>query len=235
MKNLNDLKSIIVASPLFQGLPAPHIDQIAAIAVEKSIKKGMPIFFEGDEGNGFFLVASGKVKVYKNSAEGKEKILHIIEKGEPFGEVAVFTGRSFPANAQTISNCTLLFFPRREFIQLISENPSLSLNMMAILTQRLKQFAVQIEHLSLKDVPGRLADYLLILSREQQNQDQVKLTITKGQLASLLGTIAETLSRILARMSQNELIEVSGKDIRILDLEGLKALAESGRFEDQGL
>lgn len=234
MKKLDDLKSIIIKSPLFQGLPDAYIDQIAAIVVEKNIKNGMPVFFEGDEGDGFYLVGSGKVKVYKNSAEGKEKILHIIEKGEPFGEVAVFTGKSFPANAQAISNCGLLFFPRREFIRLIENNPSLSLNMMAILTQRLKQFAVQIEHLSLKDVPGRLADYLLTLSKEQQNQEQVKLTITKGQLASLLGTISETLSRILARMNQKDLIEVSGKDIKILDMGGLEILAESGRFEDQG-
>lgn len=235
MKKLDELRSIIVASPLFHGLPAPHIDQIAEIAMEKNIKKGMPVFFEGDEGDGFYLVASGKVKVYKNSPEGKEKILHIIETGEPFGEVAVFTGKSFPANAQAIGNSTLLFFPRREFIQLISANPSLSLNMMGILTQRLKQFAVQIEHLSLKDVPGRLADYLLTLSKEQKNHEKVKLTITKGQLASLLGTISETLSRILAKMNHKALIEVNGKDIRILDFSGLEILAESGRFEDQGL
>ena len=232
MKLLDELKVVIDASPLFHGLPSSHIEQIHSIAICKEIKKGMPVFFEGDKGDGFYLVAEGQVKVFKNSPEGKEKILHIIEKGEPFGEVAVFTGKSFPANAQAITKVTLLFFPRQSFISLISDNPSLSLNMMAVLTQRLKRFAGQIENLSLKDVPGRIADYLFTLSREQQNNEKVKLTITKGQLASLLGTISETLSRILAKMNSHELIEVNGKEITFLDLERLEDLAQNGRFEE---
>lgn len=232
MENSDKLKRTISKSPLFQGLSTQYIDQISDIVVQKELNNGMPVFFEGDDGDGFYLVAEGKVKIFKNSPDGKEKILHIIEEGHPFGEVAVFTGKSFPANAQAISKVRLLFFPRKRFIELISENPSLSLNMMAVLTQRLKQFSVQIENLSLKDVPGRLADYLLVLTKEQQNKDSVKLTITKGQLASLLGTIAETLSRILSKMNSNQLIEVNGRDIAILDLEGLKILAEIGHFEE---
>jgi CRP/FNR family transcriptional regulator len=98
--------------------------------------------------------------------------------------------------------------------------------MLAVLSMRLRQFAVQIEHLSLKEVPARLASYLLYLSREQENPRSVALSISKGQLASLLGTMPETLSRILARMSRADLIRVNGRRIRLVDAEGLRALAE---------
>ena len=102
--------------------------------------------------------------------------------------------------------------------------------MLAVLSKRLRQFTVQVENLSLKEVPGRLAAYLLLLSEEQGGKDQVELNISKGQLASLLGTIPETLSRIFAKMSQNELIQVKGKNIKILDLSGMTELAEHGKI-----
>jgi CRP/FNR family transcriptional regulator, dissimilatory nitrate respiration regulator len=86
---------------------------------------------------------------------------------------------------------------------------------------RLRRFASQIESLSLKEVPARLAGYLLYLSEEQSNAEAIELEISKGQLASLLGTIPETLSRIFAKMSEEGLIAVEGRIIRILDRDGL--------------
>jgi CRP/FNR family transcriptional regulator len=186
---------------------------------------------EGDDCNGFYIVAAGKVKIYKVSFEGKEQIFHIYGPGNPFGEVPVFSGQKFPANAQTILKSHLLFFPRTAFVDLISDNPSLSLNMLAILSMRLRQFTVQIENLSLKEVPGRLASYLLYLANEQEQEDFVALNISKGQLASLLGTIPETLSRILAKMNNQNLIEVSGRDIKLLDRIGLEELSEHGKLQ----
>jgi CRP/FNR family transcriptional regulator len=103
--------------------------------------------------------------------------------------------------------------------------------MLAILSMRLRQFTVQIENLSLKEVPGRLASYLLYLANEQEQKDFVALNISKGQLASLLGTIPETLSRILAKMNKQNLIEVSGRDIKLLDRIGLEELSEHGKLQ----
>ncbi|MBU3916551.1 Crp/Fnr family transcriptional regulator [bacterium] len=223
---------IISACPLFSGLPDNHLKELQNIAVDKSFKKNESIFFEGDDGEGFYLIVSGKVKIFKLSMEGKEKILHILDSGEPFGEVAVFSGKRFPANAGSLTQTNLLFFPRDDFVKLIANNPALSLNMLSVLSKRLKQFSVQIEGLSLKDLPGRLAVYLLSLGKSQENYDHVTLNITKGQLASLLGTIPETLSRIMAKMNIHELIEVTGRQIKILDYNGLEDLAETGRFID---
>ena len=227
---MKNIKKIIAQLPLFQGLAPQQLEEIRNITIDRQYQKGEYIFSEGDEGNGFYVIITGSVEIYKASLEGKEKILHIFGPGEPFGEVPVFSGDRFPANARTLAKTHLLFFPRQAFVNLIAANPALALKMMAVLSLRLRQFTVQIEHLTLKEVPGRLAAYL-IYSLQEQNDDgsRITLTISKGQLASLLGTIPETLSRILARMVKQKLIKVDGKEIHVLDPEGLEALSEYGR------
>ncbi len=92
-----DKKKIISVSLLFEGLNDHHLDELADIAIEKTYSRGETIFFEGDEGNGFYMVGEGKVKILKLSSSGKEHILHIFDQGEPFGEVPVFHGKPFPA------------------------------------------------------------------------------------------------------------------------------------------
>ena len=220
---------IIANTPLFSGLPEDQQKDLGQIAVDKNYHKGDVIFSEGDKGSGFYVIAAGQVKVFKVSSEGKEQILHIFGPGEPIGEVPVFTGKPFPAYAEALAKSHLLFFPKTAFMDLIAGNPSLALNMLAVLSMRLRQFTVQIENLSLKEVPGRLASYLIYLSGEQENRQSVKLNISKGQLASLLGTIPETLSRIFAKMSDQQIIAVNGRKIRLLDPVGLESLAIHGK------
>lgn len=214
---------IIESSLLFASLPPKQIAALAEIAVIKNFEKGETIFFEGDHGNGFYVVGEGKVKISKVSFAGKEHILHIFGAGEPFGEVPVFNGKPFPATAEALVKTKTIFFPRDTFVLLVEANPSLALNMLAVLAFRLRKFATQIENLSLKEVPARLAGYLVYLSEEQDNTDMVELDISKGQLASLLGTIPETLSRIFSKMNDEGLIEVNGKRITLVDLDGLRA------------
>ena len=226
MKKIMDVISTI---PLFNGLPEDQLEAIKKIAIEKQINKGEIVVSEGDEGRGFFVIVEGRVKVFKVSAEGKEQILHIFGPGQPFGEVPVFAGQRFPANAQAIDNTKALFFPRVAFVGLITANPSLALNMLAEMSKKLRLFAVQIENLSLKEMPARLASYLIHLADEQDQKEVVTLKISKGQLASILGTIPETLSRIFAKLSGNNLIRVEGKKITLLDRNGLEDLAEFGK------
>ncbi|MBU1138348.1 MAG: Crp/Fnr family transcriptional regulator [Proteobacteria bacterium] len=217
------MRQILAESELFGGLPPQYLDEIEKITVVKEYGRGESIFFEGDPGIGFYMVAKGRVKIFKTSLSGKEQILHIFGSGEPFGEVPVFHGNPFPANALALEKTSLLFFPRKDFVNLVHAMPSLALNMLAVLSMRLRRFTAQIENLSLKEVPARLADYLLYLSEEQGNEKYVELEISKGQLASLLGTIPETLSRIFSKMSDEGLIRVEGKKISLLDREGLQA------------
>ena len=219
---MKDRTRIIADSFLFRGLPGDQLAELARIAVARTYRRGETVFFEGEPAAGFYMVAQGRVKIFKVSTGGKEQILHVFGPGEPFGEVAVFHGQPFPANATTLVASSLLYFPRQEFVRLVSANPSLALNIIAMLSLRLRRFATQIEHLSLKEVPGRLASYLRYLAEEQGREDRVELDLPKGQLASLLGTSPETLSRIFARMRDEGLIRVEGKTIYLLDMEQLK-------------
>ena len=215
--------------PLFQGLPRSQYGGLAKIVVGQAFKRGDTIFFEGDEAIGLYVVLSGRVKVFKLSAEGKEQILHIFGPGEPIGEVAVFAGKRFPAHAAALEETRVLFFPRAAFVDLIRNDPSLALNMLAVLSQRLRRFTTLVEDLSLKEVPGRLAAHLLYLSEREKGSSDLALDISKTQLASLLGTIPETLSRILARMTREKLIKSTGRRYQILDRKGLEDLATGER------
>lgn len=229
MKKISQMLSV---TPLFKGLSEQQLDEISVIAIDRQYRRGESIFMEGDEADGFYIVANGQVKIFKTSLEGKEQILHIYGPGNPFGEVPVFSGSRFPANAQALVKSHVLFLPRNAFVNLIAEHPSLSMNMLGELSMRLRQFTVQIENLSLKEVPSRLASYLTVLAEEQGQANRVTLTISKGQLASLLGTIPETLSRIFAKMTSQNLIRVEGKEIHLLDFHGLEDLSTAGKLAE---
>jgi CRP/FNR family transcriptional regulator, dissimilatory nitrate respiration regulator len=219
----------ISKAPLFNGLPAEQIGELAQICLEQRYEKGQELFSEGDIAKGFYLVVSGKIKIYKLSMEGKEQILHIFGGGEIFGEVPVFAGGSYPANAEAIEPSQAMLFPRTSFIELIGREPAIAVNLLGILSQRLRRFTHMIEDLSLKEVPGRLAAYLMYLGERSGSRQTLELEITKAQLASLLGTIPETLSRILAKMAQQGIISVEGRKIGVLDHKALKSLAAGGK------
>ncbi len=226
MKEVND---ILRGSQFFAGLSEDHLEEVSKIAIDRYFDKGEIIFFDGDEGVGFYLIVEGNVNVYKVSSNGKEQILHIVKKGETIGAVPVFSGESFPANAQAISKSHLLFFPREKFVNLITNNPLLTMNILAVLSMRLREFTIQIENLSLKEIPGRIAAYLLELSEEQGDRDIVKLNVSKLQLASILGTGPESLSRTLGNMKSRKFIEEEETIIRLVNRGALEELAENGK------
>lgn len=213
---------------LFRGLPEAQVGKLARIAETRVYKRGELIFSDGDAANGLYMLFTGRIKVFKLSLEGKEQILHIIGPGEPFGEVALFLGAPFPAYAEALEESKAVYFPRAAFVDLIKQDPYLAMNMLAVLSQRLKYFTRLIEDLSLKEVPQRFASYLLY-GDEEGEKAYVHLNIAKGQLASLLGTIPETLSRILGKMVSEGFIKVQGRKITILDRNTLEAIASGKR------
>jgi CRP/FNR family transcriptional regulator, dissimilatory nitrate respiration regulator len=225
-------RDILIRSQLFGGLPEEHITEIEEIAVDKNYNKGEIIFYDGDEGKGFYLIAVGSVSVYKLSPDGKEQIFHIVKEGETIGAVPVFSGKSFPANARALSKTHLLFFDRKKFIELITGKPNLIMNLLALFSMRLREFTIQVENLSLKEIPGRLASYLLYLSQEQGNIDLINLNISKVQLANLLGTGPESLSRALSNMKTKKLIAKEGTNIRLIDRSQLEELSERGKVSN---
>jgi CRP-like cAMP-binding protein len=215
--------------PLFSGLDDREMSELEAISVSRRYPKGTLIFSEDEEAKGFFVVISGKVKVYKLSPEGKEQILHIVAPGQTFAEAALFAGSTYPAFAESLAQTRVLYFSKESFLNLIRENPQISLNMIASLSQWLRKFVSLVEELSLKDVSARLSKYLIDLSaqsgRSSASGIEFELDINKSQLASQLGTISETLSRALRKLRDKRVIEVEGKKITILQKEILEEIS----------
>ena len=226
---MTQVRDVLAQSQIFGGLPEEDLQEIEKIVVDRRFDKGEIIFFDGDDGDGFYLVAEGAASIYKLSPEGKEQTLHILRSGETVGAVPVFSGESFPANAQAIAKSRLLFFPRDLFVRLIMSRPTLTMNLLALLSARLRDFTIQVEALSLREIPARLAAYLLYLSKEQGNGDLIRLDISKLQLANLLGTGPESLSRALRSMKSRGLVEEKKGTIRLLNRGALEELAKGGK------
>ncbi len=213
-------------APLFTGLTDEQLERLQGISQRLSFERGQTIFSEGTEAAGFYVVLSGRIKIFKLSLEGKEQILHIFGRGEPVGEVPVFAGQTFPANGEALEKAEVAFFPRRKLLELYTSDPSLAMNMLAVLSQRLREFTRLIENLSLKEIPQRLAAYLVERQHQLPETSDVTLDVSKGVLAKILGTSQETLSRILNKLSEAGIIQVKGRRISILDPDQLEEVAE---------
>lgn len=220
-----EINQFLTTVQLFKGISEQQIQALANIAIKQTYSKGETLFLQGDEGKGFFIVISGKVKVFKLSPKGKEQILEIFSNGEHFAEVPAFDGQCFPASATALETTQVLFFPRIDFLELLQKYPNLAIAMLAIFARHLRQFAHKIENLSLKEVPERLAAYLLYLQERHNVSETIELDMTKTQLAAFLGTIPETISRVLAKLSAEKLIMIDGSKITILDRQRLENLA----------
>jgi len=220
-------RAAIKKCPLFAGVTDQDLDRLEEVCRRRELSKGEVLFSQGEPAVGFYVVTDGKIKIYKLSPDGKERILHIVHEGESFAEAAIFADGLYPAFAESVSPAAVLFFPKKEFLNLLKEHSQIPINMIAGLSRFLRQFATQIEDLTFKDVPARLARYLVDLAGDEA--ETIQLPISKSQLASRLGTVSETLSRTLRKLSDDDLIRVRGKDIDILDRDRLEDLAESTR------
>lgn len=221
---------ILRKSLLFSGLNDEHLTEVAAISALRSFAKGESLFAEGEPATGFYLLASGGIKMCKVSPDGREKVLHFVHSGETFAEAAFFGDGRYPAEARGIEKGEALFFPRGAFMGLLERNPQFSLNLIISLSLLLRRFARQIEELSFAEVPERLASYLCELigrkSTTFQGKTYLDLEMKKGELASRLGTVSETLSRTLRKLKEEGIIEVEGSRVIVYDLTRLRELAK---------
>lgn len=221
-----DLLDFLGNTELFEGLPREHLAAIAQLARQQIHDKGDVLFHRGDDGNGFYVVQVGRVKVFQLSAGGRELILHIFGEGDHFAEVPAFDGSSFPASAATLEPTTVLFFPRQRFLAFLEQNPLLTINLLKSFARHTRRLSQLIDNLSLHEVPERLAIYLLQLSDQGSNTGQIQLNLNKTQLAAMLGTIPETLSRIFYKLNQAGVIAVEGSTITVLDFDKLRQFAK---------
>lgn len=220
------MRQYLKQSQLFAQLDDKSLDEVAAAASLKNVAKNELIFYQGDIAHAFFVVASGKVKVFKMSPDGKEQILLIANAGDSFAEAALFSGGRFPASAQALEDSELIVISRERFVSLIEKNPDIAVNLIARLAGLLRKMTSLVEELSLTDVTTRLAHYLADqVEPSHSGPVTIQLEEKKGVLAAQLGTIPETLSRSFARLVKEKMIAMDGAEIRILDIDRMRELA----------
>lgn len=209
------------------------LEALSQLAASRDFPRLTPIFWEGKEPTGFYLLIQGAVKLVKSSAEGKEYIIRLVAPGETFGEAVVFADSPYPATAIALEDCRTLFFPKAPFLRHLAASPTLARNMLATMSRLLYHLTRQLEDLSLKEVSARLARYLLEKCRESHGSVAAgcsfELPTTKTHLAAYLGTISETLSRTLARFKSFGAIEVDKGKITITDPAILENMARGAK------
>ena len=221
-----DIRKFLLSTFLFEAFTDKDLKLLEAALRVRNVRKGETIFSEGTPANAFFIVARGSVKIYKVSSDGKEHTLHIHLPGDPVAEAAIFDSMTYPASCAALEDSTMIEVFRKEFINFLKTHPELALKIMSGYSRRLRQFVAKLEELSLKDIKARLAGYLLENSFIEVGQTVCRLSYSKRELASLLGTIPETLSRALSFLKQKKLIIEKGNIIHIPDPEKLKTFSE---------
>jgi CRP/FNR family transcriptional regulator len=191
-------------------------------------KKGSTIFMQGHYPNGLFCLKNGKIKIYKTGDEGKEQIVRFGKSGDILGYRALLSGDSYSCSADVLEDSHVCFVPRSAFMNLLTNSASLSLQMMKLLGLDLRQAENRITELAQKPVRERVAEALLLLKETygvEVGSSTINVSLSREEIANLVGTATETTIRLLSEFKQDGLIELQGKKISITNFNKLVQVA----------
>lgn len=211
----------------FSSLKALNKDELLKIANCKSsyiIKKGNPIFEEGENVNGIYCIKDGVCKLSKLSANGKDQIVKLVSKGELLGQRSMISDEPVNLSAIALEDMEVCFIPKSEIMGLFNQNNNFSMNVMKAICGDLKEADDHMVNMAQKTVKERLAETLLYLKDTfGTNDDQsLKTQLSREELASIIGTATESCIRLLSDFNKNGLIEIKGKKIFLTDVAKLK-------------
>ena len=217
---------ILRKTPLFVALTEKEMESLTRRVTTRRFERGELLFSEGDPCSGLFLIASGKIRIFKLSASGREQVLAVEGPGSSFAELPVFDGGTYPASASVLEDAELLFISRKDFQNFCLEHPDVALKVIAVVGSRLRRLVGIIEELSFTTVRQRLIALILRLAQDDGASSKagiaIELTKSHQELASELGTVRELVSRNLGRLQAEGFLNVDGRKIIIKDLPGLQ-------------
>ena len=212
-------------SRMFADLSSENLEAVADVCSLKSLEKGEMLFREGDKAEGFYVLQTGAISVFKLTPDGREQIICVFRPPESFAEVTLATVEAYPANGVALENSKVILVQRAGFRDLIHRKPELSLHMLASMSLHLKHLVQTLQDYKGRQIEGRLADWLL--RHVPVDAASFELSVTKQNLAGQLGVTSETLSRTLARFRDEGLIRVEGRRVHLLLVDGLRAYTEA--------
>lgn len=212
--------------PLFRDLSDEELRNIGSLARVRNYKKSMIVFMEGEPGEALFFIISGKVKISKMTEDGREQILHILQNGDVFAEVVLIDGGPYPATAEVIEGGQIGMLMNDDIENLIRANPDIAIKLLRLMSKRLRLAQIQVRDMALKDTYGRLASMLLMLAKDHGQETacgkKIDLPLSRQELANLVGTTRETVTRILGDFKKFKCIELDKQAITIVNEDKLK-------------
>lgn len=208
---------------MFCNTGKDKLEEIESAKVCSIFKKGETIFREGAYASGVFCIYSGKAKLSMMGDEGKEQIVRMVRPGDIIGYKALISGDRYNSTAIALEDCNICFIPREKFLSVLQKDAGLSFELMKIISDELKRAEGKITHLAQKPVRERVAETILFL-KETYGLDvnnHVNISLTREEIANLVGTATETAIRLLSEFNKDHIIELSGKKIKILDFDKL--------------
>jgi CRP/FNR family transcriptional regulator len=219
-------EGVLRRTPLFASLTEGELQALCARTSRKKFQRGEQLFAEGDPCSGLYLVAAGKIRIFKLSSTGREQILAVEGPGSSFAELPVFDGGNYPAAASALEDTEVLFISRKDFQNFCREHPDVALKVIAVVGSRLRRLVGIIEELSFTTVRQRLIALLIRLAEASAVRSakdiQIELPKSHQDLAAELGTVRELVSRNLGRLQAEGFLEVEGRKIVVKDLAGLR-------------
>jgi CRP/FNR family transcriptional regulator len=211
---------------IFSQLKEEFLQKIDDITIVRNYAKGRIIFVEGEPGEAFYYIKSGLVKISKDSSDGREHTLHILNEGHVFAEVTLFNNTSYPATAEILEEAQIGIIKNSDLEKLIVENPEISLELIKYLNHRLVEAQNKVRNLALYDTFGRTAQALVKLADDYGKKTPegivLDLSISRQDLANIVGTTRETVIRVLAAFKKEKSIELDKSSIKIKDIEKVK-------------
>jgi CRP/FNR family transcriptional regulator len=215
--------------PLFATLSEDEFKSLKDIFQVKAYRKNQVIFLEEETGNYMYIILSGKVKVTKSTAAGKETILAIHQAGDFFGEMALLDGKTSPATVSAMEDSKVATIYHHDFQRLLMANEKVVRQIIRVLCSRLRQVWAQVQNLSYGTADDRIRAGILQLSRKHGVQDArgiiINLKITHQELAELVGTSRETVTRTLARLKKKGILQLENRRIIVLKPRELMAVS----------
>jgi len=219
------IREALKDAALFAALDESELNSLAARCGLRSYSPGEILFSEGQSCAGLYIVTSGRIRIFKTSPAGREQVLAIEGPGSSVAELPVFDGDPYPASAAAIEPASALFISRPDLHALCLEHPQIALKMLQVVGARLRRLVGIIEELSFTTVRGRLISWLL---REAGARRTFSLNASHHEIAAQIGTVRELVSRNMARLQAQGLIESHGREVTIPDPEALEADLTSG-------
>jgi len=194
----------------------PRFTFIEQISRLETLNKKQLLFSEGDQGSEFYFLASGKVKLFRSTSDGKEATIRFIGPGEYFAEILLQLKGRYPVSSIAIEPSELLAIDAKKILQHIEQNPDVAMHFIGALSQRIKYLLGMVEQLTLADIRQRFINYLFAL-RDKSPSNRIELPAPKGEIALLLGTTPETFSRLLKKLAADGTIQLEGRTIILSD------------------